>query len=171
VKQIDTGRYVCQAVQGQIYENEDPDKAPQVGVELRVVEGPDTGKTIFWYGGLKEGRNQEITFECLRKMGWRCNDVTALDGLGSIKVVLVGKRDEYKGKPQQKWDVYEIKTPKPTLEADKKASFANRFKALAASIAPLEVTPLNAAGALPDKIENGNGQASTGPATTGGVPF
>jgi hypothetical protein len=89
-------RYTCQAVDFKLYDAED-NKAPQVGVELRVVEGPEAGKTIFWYGSLHENA-QEYTARSLRDMGWSCNDITTLEGLGTLKVVAVEKIEIYKGK-------------------------------------------------------------------------
>jgi hypothetical protein len=173
-KNIDTNRYICQAVSSQIID-EEGDKAPQVGIELRVVEGPDAGKTIYWYGSLHENA-QQYTFEALRDMGWSCNDVTALEGLGTLKVIAVGKANNHEGKTYQKWMIFPVKTPKPTLEADAKAGFAARFKALAASVAPVKRTDLNAGlpvDALPAKAAT-NGAGSTarseGPDASG-VPF
>ncbi len=166
---IDTGRYVCQAVSAQLYDAED-NKAPQIGVELRVVEGSDAGKTIFHYMSLHENA-QEYTARTLRDMGWRCNDITTLEGLGDLKVIVVGKVDEWKGKSKQKWMIFPVKTPKPTLEADAKASFASRFKALAASVAPVKQTELNAAGELPEKAIVNNNGTSSAPVPTGAVPF
>jgi hypothetical protein len=169
-------RYVCQAVSHQIYDAEG-DKAPQVGVESRVVEGPEAGKTIYTYHSLHENA-QQYTAEALRAMGWSCNDITALEGLGSLKFIAVEKLEEYpkgSGKMKTKYMVFPVKTPKPTLEADAKNSFAARFKALAASVAPIKATELNAglsADEIPAARTNGTGAVapSDGPAA-GGVPF
>lgn len=170
---IDTNRYIAQAVSFQLYDAED-NKAPQIGVELRVTEGPSAGKTIYWYGSLHEN-SQEYTAKSLRDMGWSCNDITALEGLGSLKVIVIGKADEYKGKTTQRWNVFPVKTPKPTLEADAKSSFAARFKALAASVPAVKVTELNAGMPLdqiPAKAPT-NGTSAAPAATSGGagVPF
>lgn len=168
-------RYVCQAISFNVYDAEG-DKAPQIGVESRVVEGPDAGKTIFTYHSLHENA-QQYTVEALRNMGWSCNDITALEGLGSIKFIAVEKIGEYKGKPTKSWMVFPVKTPKPTLEDDMRASFAARFKALAASVKPVEQTQLNL-GLPADEIPaarptNGTGATSGGSdgTSTGGVPF
>lgn len=162
-------RYTCQAISFQLYDAED-NKAPQVGVELRVIEGPEAGKTIFWYGSLHENA-QEYTAKALRDMGWSCNDITALEGLGSLKVVAVEKIEEYKGKPRTKWMIFPVKTPKPTLEADAKASFGARFKALAAAVPAVKQTELNAglpADQLPAAVaKNGTGANVTTTNETG----
>lgn len=175
-------RYTAQAISFKVYDEEDG-KAPQIGVELRVTEGEHAGKEIFWYGSLHENA-QQFTVEALRTMGWRCNDITALEGLGSVKVIVVEKpaemyTDKRTGKQRMgspKLQIWPVKTPKPTLEADKAKSFASRFKALAASVAPTEVTELNAGlpvDALPAPApKNGSGTTTAGEGTgTGGVPF
>jgi hypothetical protein len=169
-------RYTAQAVGFNLYDaDEEKGTAPQVGVELRVIEGPEAGKTIFWYGSLHENA-QTYTVDALRAMGWSCNNITELEGLGSLKVIAVEKQEEWKGKVRTKYMIFPVKTPKPTLEADSKASFGARFKALAASVAPIKATELNAGlaeDALPAALpKNGTGAvaASDGPAT-GGVPF
>jgi hypothetical protein len=165
-------RYTAQAISFEIYEAED-NKAPSIGVKLRVVEGPDAGKEIFYYGSLHENA-QQYTVEALRSMGWSCNDITTLTGLGSLKVIAVEKTEEWKGKTRTKWMVFPVKTPKPTLEADSKSSFANRFKALAASVAPVKATELNAglaADELPAPIAKNGSSTGTAEPSTGGVPF
>ncbi len=168
-------RYICQATSFEIYDA-DPDKgtAEQIGVTLRVLEGPETGKEIYWYGSLHENA-QQYTVEALRAMGWTCNDLGTLTGLGSLKVIAVEKIEEWKGKKRTKYMVFPVKTPKPTLEADAKASFGARFKALAASCGPLTRTDANAGvdpalipAALP---KNGAAPAAGDGPATGGVPF
>lgn len=170
-------RYNAQAVSFELYDaDETKGTAPQIGVKLRVIDGPDAGKEIFWYGSLHENA-QQYTAEALRAMGWSCNDITVLEGLGSLKVHAVEKITEYKGKPQTKWMIFPVKTPRPTLEADSKASFGARFKALAASVAPVARTEANAGlaeEALPPPVaRNGSGATvgtTEGPAA-GGQPF
>ncbi len=164
-------RYIVQAVGFEIYPEEDG-KAPSVKVELRVVEGPEAGKTIFHYCSLHENA-QQYSVEALRTLGWRCNDLTALEGLGEVKAIAVGKQETYKGKVQTRYMIFAVKTPKPTLEADAKASFAARFKALAASVAPVERTDLNKAGAVPAAVQRTATPGAVTPSngTTGPVLF
>jgi hypothetical protein len=163
-----TTRYTVQAISSRIYDAEE-NKAPRVFVELMVVDGPDKGKVLPYWGSLHENA-QQYTFEALRNLGWTCMDITELTGLGSLKAIAVEKTEEYKGKTQVRYSIWPVRTPKPTLEADNKASFAARFKALAASVAPVTKTDINAGlETLPTKLEStGN---STAAPTTGGVPF
>ena len=181
LKDITSGtRFTVQAVSGVIQPNEgetnqagEP-KAPDVFVTLRVTEGPEAGFELFKYGSLHDNA-QQYTVEMLRTLGWNCNDITALTGLGSTKAIAVAKVREYKGERQLEWMIFPVKTPKPTLEADQNASFAARYKALAASIAPIERTELNAGipvEQLPAaKTRSTNRAAATDGPGAGGVPF
>lgn len=170
-------RYVCQAESFQLYDaDEEKGTAEQIGVKLRVIEGPETGRDIFWYGSLHENA-QEFTAQALRDMGWSCNDITACQGLGRTKVHVVEKHDTYtdsRGKTRKsvKWQVWPIRTPKPTLEADKTASFAAKFKALAASVKPVERTEHNAGldELPPPKAPVPTNGTASGPALSG-TPF
>ena len=171
MKKINTNRYVCVAVDHSIIEAstkaDGTEKAPSVAVTLRVVEGPDAGLEVYWYGSLKEGQAQEITAKTLRAMGWNCNDITALTGLGDLKVALVGSEGEYMGKPQQRWNVWEIKTPAPRLAEESKASFADRYKALGVSVPVVTRSEANEAPEnIPAPLAR-NGTGATAGATDG----
>lgn len=170
-------RYTVQATGFEIIEGDDTKgTAPRILVNLRVVEGPEAGTELRYYGSFHENA-QQYTADALRAMGWTCNDVTVLEGLGDLKVHAVEKTSEYKGKPQTSWMIFPIKTPAPRLEADKKASFAAQFKALAAATAVVPKTEMNtglAADALPEAIapRNGtNGAATVSGPAAGGQPF
>ncbi len=168
-------RYVAQATGFDLYDaDENKGTAPQIGVNLTILEGPEAGKTIRYFGSLHENA-QQYTAEALRAMGWSCNDITALEGLGSLKVIAVEKREEWKGKTQIRYSIFPVKTPRPTLEADSKASFAARFTALAASVKPADRTELNAglpADSLPaPTTSTGNGTTTTGATGGAAVPF
>lgn len=166
---IDNGTYTCQAVSFEFIEKEG--KEPSIGVKLRVVEGPDTGKDIFEYLNLNGGA-AEISMKTLRSLGWTCNDITVLEGLGSTKVIVKGKGNEYNGKLYQKWSIWPMRVQRE-LAADVKASFAERFRALAASAEVTRVVTENAAGPLPEAKSAGNGTSNTKPVETtpGAVNF
>jgi hypothetical protein len=167
--QIDLNTYTAQAFSGEIMapKGDKPDDQGSVFVKLRVCEGPETGKDIHWYGSLNGGAAQ-YTIEALRSMGWTCNDITQLEGLGSAKVVLIGKANEFNGKTSQRWMVFPVRVPAPRLEADAKASFAERFKALAVSTEVIKLAEVNAAGPLPEARTSTNGAPKAdGPATSG----
>ena len=118
------------------------EKAPKVEVEMRGLENEE-GKTFFLYLSLKEGQAQEISVKTLRNLGWKCNDITKLEGLGDTKVTIVEKREEYKGKMRAHYDVWPAS--RPTLRDDEAQGFAAQFKALAAAFQPIARDENNAA--------------------------
>lgn len=133
-------RFVCKATSFEIIDG-DERKAPQVAVQLQVIEGPESGRMLSWFGSLHENA-QQYTAEALRNMGWNCNDITALTGLGSTKVHAVAKQSEYMGKVRTQYMIFGFAS-RNTLPRDAKASFAKQYKALAASVKPIEVTDSN----------------------------
>lgn len=122
-----------------------PPKAPAVVGKVRILDGEKAGQDVFWRGGLKEGKNQEITVNQLRAMGWQDNDITKLTGLGSTKVEVTGQMDEYKGKSRVQYTIWAFRGERATLRDDDKASFAKRFKMLAAQTPVVKVTDANSA--------------------------
>lgn len=151
----------------------DPDenKAPQIEVEMRGVAhgGVDhrTGFQFWKYLSLHENA-QKITVETLRRLGWRCNDITKLKGLGSTIVQAVEKNDTYKGKPKKVYDIWELRGPRATLREEDQSKFANQFKALAAAFKPVEVGEHNAAPAVLPEVVARN--TTSTPANGAGKP-
>lgn len=175
MKNIDLNRYTCVAVEHSIIEEgvkaDGTPKAPSVAVLCRVVEGPATGKDLMWYGSLHENA-QEITAKTLRSMGWTSNDITTLDGLGSLKFTAQGTENVFNGKSTQRWSVWPIKTPAPRLADENKADFATRFKALGMATPALERSSFNAApDVVPESTSVRNGEGTSGGPATTGVPF
>jgi len=153
---------------------------PWVVGQAMVAEGADAGTLIDFRGSLSEKVTKngntvaEITLGQLRTLGWRCNDITKLEGLGSVKAQATGK-----------WNVYEIKDKdgKPTgrtgkklqfsfwpgrvrqtLRAEDQASFAARFTALAAGLQS-EVVAVTEANAAPAELPAAKAQTAA-PAPT-----
>lgn len=121
--------------------------SPSVYVRLRVIEGDDIGKELHWRGYLVGGA-QPITVEQLRAMGWSDNDITKLTGLGSTKVEVTERMEEYpegSGKFNAKYSVWAFRGERPTLRDEDKRDFAKKFKALALEKPALKVTAANAA--------------------------
>lgn len=119
-----------------------------INVTLRAVDGPTPGREFTYFGSLHENA-VEYTFEALRAMGWRCSDISKLEGLGSVQCQLVEVEEEYKGRKKAAVKIWAIKAPKPEVAPEKRASFADRFKRLAATVKPLEVCDRNKA---PDEL-------------------
>lgn len=65
----------------------------QIAVAFRLLEGPDQGKVITWYGFFSE-KAIERTFESLRHCGWKGDDLTNLDGLYDKEVRLVIEHEQ-----------------------------------------------------------------------------
>ena len=120
-------------------------KAPAVLGKVRVLDGEKAGQDVFFRGGLKEGKNSEITVNQLRAMGWQDNDITKLTGLGSTKVEITGQLDTYNGKTRMQYTFWAYRGERATLRDDDKASFAKRFKMLAAQSPVVKVTEANQA--------------------------
>lgn len=165
--------FICVAVSSKIYEG-DGDKAPQIGIEMRVVEGPEAGRTLFWYGSLHENA-QQFTAEALRTMGWSCNDIGTLTGLGSTRFRAVEKTEEYKGKTRTRWMIFGLKSAKATLADDDRASFGKQFKALALAVPAVAVDDTNRAPTeIPAALPTNGSRTTAAPApggTDGPIPF
>jgi hypothetical protein len=112
--------------------NKDPNKEPTVVGRVRCIDGEHAGKEITLYLSLVGGA-AEITMKQLRAMGWNSNDITTLDGLGSVKFDLTGKNEEYNGKTKVRYSVWPARV-RPTLRAEDQKAFAARFKAAAAGL-------------------------------------
>lgn len=121
----------------------DEGEKASMSVKLRVTEGPKAGVEKTFFGSLNGGA-VEYTLEALRTMGWRCSDITALEGLGSTKVTIALKDDEWNGKVRERVSVFPIRA-NTTVTEENKAAFAAKFKAIAAGIKPVEISDLNKA--------------------------
>jgi hypothetical protein len=75
--------------------------APQVAVELKVLDEGFVGETITWFGYFTEGTH-ERTIESLRTLGWKGDDLDNLDGIADNDVRIVLDEEEYDGKTRLK---------------------------------------------------------------------
>lgn len=158
--------------------------SPWVVGQVMVAEGADAGLLIDFRGSLSEketsigGTVAEITMKQLRALGWRCNDLTALEGLGSVKAQATGK-----------WNVYDIKkdgkptgkkgkklqysfwpaNAKQTLRAEDMAAFAARFTQYAAGLQS-EVVTVNDRNAAPEVMPSAKSATATAAPTADGAP-
>jgi hypothetical protein len=115
---------------------------PQVVGKVRVVEGPTAGREQFLYMNLKGGA-AEVTIKQLRALGWTCNDITALTGLGSVKADMTGQRKPkmakdadgkytvHTGEFVTQYNIWPARV-RPTMRSEDQKAFASRFKAMAA---------------------------------------
>lgn len=65
----------------------------QVGVQFVLLEGPDEGKNITWYGFFTE-KTVDRTIESLRLCGWQGDDLSDLTGIDANDVYLVIAHEE-----------------------------------------------------------------------------
>lgn len=121
---------------------------PQVMVDVVAVDGPDAGTEYTYFGSLSENA-AKYTVEALRLMGWKCQDVTALSGLGETKFRMGTWEEEWEGKWNTKVGVWPLKD-KPAVDPGLKAKFAANFAALGNLAPPVEVTDANRAGEIPE---------------------
>jgi len=61
---------------------------PQVGVDFELLEGPDAGRHITWYGYFTDA-TFDRTVESLRLCGWIGDDLDNLQGIDTNDVMLV----------------------------------------------------------------------------------
>lgn len=157
---------------------------PSVVGKVRVIEGSTAGREQMLYLSLSGGA-AEYSMKTLRALGWTCNDITALTGLGSVKADMTGKNKPKMAKNPEtgKWDIptgdtrteYSIwpARVRPTLRAEDQKAFAAKFKALAAGLKDAIVTVTDdtrAPAELPAaKAFNGANSTAPAPATTTAV--
>jgi len=55
-----------------------PGKAQQVAVTMACTDDGNLGETMTWFGGMKPGKNVEITIETLIKLGFKGATLTEL---------------------------------------------------------------------------------------------
>jgi hypothetical protein len=137
----------------------DPEKTGHVLCSLRIVEGPESGRDIYWRGYLTE-KAAPYTMQALKSMGWRGTKLSRAmeDGLGSLKVNVRLVVEEYNGKVDEKADrVYEPKA-RSLVKAPLDAATARSFDALFESVAASAEGPANAdankAPPLPPRAES-----------------
>lgn len=115
-----------------------------------TVRDVETGvDTECWFQ--LEGVGAEITVKSLRALGWKCNSITTLEGIGSLKATL---RITPNGK-YVNTSIFPLREKKEKVAMDEaaKASFDEMFLALAATTEVIDTTDNNQAGALPQKQE------------------
>ena len=109
----------------------------QVVVTFSLLEGPDKGKTIAWFGYFTE-KAYERTMEALRYCGWKGDDLMNMGDLEQ-KVSIVIEHETYEGdtNARVKWvnkiggGMVKLKDP---MSTDKLRMFAASMKAKAAQI-------------------------------------
>ena len=122
----------------------------QFAILFELLEGPNQGQTITWYGFFVQGTNKDgkpydmakQTIEVMRICGWDGDDLTDTVGLDRNDVQLVIDHESYEGKTSAK--VKFVNRPgglgiKNKLPENSRAALAKKFKGLAMSVP--KVTP------------------------------
>jgi hypothetical protein len=73
----------------------------QVAVEFEILDGPDAGKRITWFGYFSE-KARKRTLESLRYCGWKNDDIMDMLGMGDLQVVIVIGYEEYENRTRAK---------------------------------------------------------------------
>ena len=60
----------------------------QIAVQFEITEGPHAGVALTWYGYFTDGTTKR-TLESLRHCGWSSDDISTLEGMGTLLVQLV----------------------------------------------------------------------------------
>lgn len=156
-------RFEAVATGHEIIVPDDPNKNPQIKVTLAVTSGPRAGRSIEKYLSLHPNA-ADITAKQLRAMGWTCNDVTVLEGLGSVRCQVTEKSEEYNGKVRPDYSIWALQA-RAALKADDKKKFADRFKAMAMKSAEF-VVQANDANKAPDTLPQPSPVESSGASDT-----
>ena len=97
--EYNVGRYRAKALDGELGYSSNGNE--QVMVKFEILEGPDTGKSITWWGYFSE-KTADRTLKALMDAGWDGQDVSVLSGLGSKEVSLTIGNDTYNGEVRQR---------------------------------------------------------------------
>lgn len=96
---IPIGKYVARAQNAELGYTQNGTE--QVGVPFRIVEGPQEGQTITWYGFFSD-KCVDRTLQSLRHCGWKGDDLTDLSTVGDEDVELDIIHDTHQGKTKAK---------------------------------------------------------------------
>jgi hypothetical protein len=146
-----------QALSAQFDEPEEGRK-PAVKVKVKVTacasDPSRVGQEFSEYLSLSGGA-VEFTMKSLRGLGWSCNDITELTGVGTLTAVGGIHDDTYNGKTRERINIWPKDAPKAKVSGAAKKTFAAQFKAAAASLSAIEVGDHNKAlerNELPDTV-------------------
>lgn len=102
----------------------------QVQVQFKILEGPDEGRDITWWGYFTD-KAADRTLKALALAGWDGEDLSVLNGLGNNEVLLVIADDTYNGETRQRvqW-INPLQGPisKNKMSTADKAAFAAKMK-------------------------------------------
>jgi hypothetical protein len=135
-----------QAIKGEFIGEEDGSGNPYIRVTVKVLASQDmphrVGEECTEVLSLSD-KAAPYTAENLRRLGWSCNDITELEGLGATVVTGGFYQDSYEGKTREKIAFFDKKAQKAAVTGKAKKGWASKFKKLAATVEKVEVTEAN----------------------------
>lgn len=124
-----TGKFKGRAIAGELGMASTGNE--QVQVQFKILEGPDEGKDITWWGYFTE-KTADRTLSSLALTGWDGEDVSVLNGLGTKDVLLVIEDDHYNGEKKQRVQWINALTrpmkPKNEMSQADKSAFAAKMR-------------------------------------------
>jgi hypothetical protein len=155
------GRFKAKAIEGALGFTKGGKE--QVAVALEIIEGDHAGTSLTWYGFFTE-KTTERTFESLRHLGWKGDDLSDLDGILDNEVsIQVEEEDDDQGRTHSK--VRWINAPggglamKERMDDGAAKAFAQRMKGQAMALrraASGGAKPASSGGSQP-RPSNGSG--------------
>ena len=102
----------------------------QIGVAFTISQGEHTGRRVVWYGFFNTQENADRAIKSLRAAGWTGDDLTNLEGLGSVEASVVVEVDEYQGEKKNKiaWVNSSGVAMKEKMSDQEKKALAARLK-------------------------------------------
>lgn len=105
----------------------------QIGVLVELLEGPNAGSMLTWYGYFNSDDNFDRTCEALETMGWDGKDLNVLTGLGTKEFfAVIAHEQDLNGemRPRIKWinDTAGGVALSNRLDAGEQASFASQMR-------------------------------------------
>lgn len=156
---IGSKRYVDVVCYDFALDGGDGEKKPRAVLSLRVVDGPDTGVNLTFYGYLSEAA-APYTIKALKALGWEGTKLSKAmaEGLGTRKAQAQLKIEEYNGKVTEKVaGIFEIKARGPRVanpvDDANLDQFDAMFEDLAAGIEVSAASEINKAPPLPAAVK------------------
>ncbi len=112
----------------------------QIAVDLELLADGYEGTIVTWFGSFANEKAIEITMRTLRALGWQCDNLTVLEGLGSTEVDIKIGYEDYQGRERMRVEVWPVNRGgakmKKKLEGKALHDFADRMKGYAVRSRP-----------------------------------
>lgn len=140
--------YDVVAVDSRFIPADSADRTDCVQVTVRVVSGPETGREFTAYLSLGE-KSAAYTAQGLRNLGWACNDITALNGVGTLKARMRVKPYSTPSGTKEGYSFFPIEDR--SRDEESLRGFAKKYAGLA-TVPVIPATSANSVGTLPPPV-------------------